>query len=172
MFWKELVYSYLKQADLLSFTVLFYPILIFVPWHGISTSKMERIQERALRFIYNEYQCSYEDLLHRANLPTLEIKRMRTMAIECFKIIHDLSPNCLSDLVTIKNSPYSFRYSNILDVPRVRTSTYGKKSFKYASAVLWNELPENFRSESNFTHFKSLMSSWNGKACGCTACSV
>ena len=119
-------------------------------WHFCSqgsTSKMERIQERALRFIYNDYQCSYEDLLHRANLPTLEIKRMRTMAIECFKIIHDLSPNCLSDLVTLKNSSYSFRYSNILDVPRVRTSTYGKIAFKYAAAVLWNELPESLRIE-------------------------
>ena len=94
------------------------------------------------------------------------------MAIECFKIIHDLSPNCLSDLVTLKNSSYSFRYSNILDVPRVRTSTYGKKSFKYASAVLWNELPESLRIESNFTHFKSLISTWNGKTCKCTACSI
>jgi hypothetical protein len=57
-------------------------------WHFCSqgsTSKMERIQERALRFIYNGYKCSDRDLLHLANLSTLEIKRMRTMAIECFK---------------------------------------------------------------------------------------
>jgi hypothetical protein len=181
-------------------------------WHFCSqgsTSKMEHIQELALRFIYNDYQCSYEDLLHRANLPTLEIKRLRTMAIECFKIIHDLSPNCLLDLVTLKNSSFSVRYSNILDVPRVRTSTYGKKSFKYktntipilmhqmristnqvssvvlmpkkleirkivkyASAVLWNELPERLRIESNLTHFKSPISTWNGKTCKCTACLI
>jgi hypothetical protein len=95
-------------------------------------------------------------------MPTLEIKRMRTMAIECFKIVHDLSPNCLSDLVTFKNSSYSFRYSNILDVPRV----------KYASAVLWNEVPESLRIESNFTHFKSLISIWNGKTSKCTAYSI
>jgi hypothetical protein len=134
--------------------------------------KMECIQERAPRFIYNDYKCSYEDLLHLANWPTLEIKRMRTMVIERFKIIHDLSPNCLSDLVTLKNSSYSFRYSNILDIPRVRTSIYSKRSFKYACAVLWNELPKHIRSKSNFTHFKSLISSWNGKACKCTACSI
>jgi hypothetical protein len=91
---------------------------------------MERIQERILRFIYNDYKCSYEDLLHLANLPTLEIKRMRTMTIECFKIIQDLSPNRLSYLVIHKNSSYSFRYSSILDVPRIITSTYGKKPLK------------------------------------------
>jgi hypothetical protein len=43
---------------------------------------------------------------------------------------------------------------------------------EYASAVLWNELPEHIKYESNFTYFKSLISVWIGKACKCTACSM
>ena len=31
---------------------------------------------------------------------------------------------------------YNFRYNNILQVPQVRTTKYGKNSFKYAAAVL------------------------------------
>jgi hypothetical protein len=38
----------------------------------------------------------------------------------------------------------------------VRTSTYGKNSFKYAAAVLWNDLPDDFRKISNFNQFKSI----------------
>ena len=34
------------------------------------------------------------------------------------------------------NSTYSFRYKTGLQVPRVRTSNFGKKSFRYAVAVL------------------------------------
>jgi hypothetical protein len=64
---------------------------------------------------------------------------MRTMAIECFKILNKFSPSCLHDLVVFKDCKYNFRYSNIVDIPRVRTSTYGKNSFKYAAAVLWND---------------------------------
>jgi hypothetical protein len=30
---------------------------------------------------------------------------------------------------------YSFRYSNIVEIPRVKTTTYGKNSFKYTAAV-------------------------------------
>ena len=100
-------------------------------WHfcsKTSTNKMEKIQERALRFIYDDQNSSYDELLHKANLPSLEIRRLRTMAIECFKIIHDLSPPCLSNLVSRRESTYSFRYTNILDIPRVRTVTYGKKN--------------------------------------------
>ena len=51
-------------------------------------------------------------VLQKANLPSLEIPRLRTMAIKCFKIIHDLSPPCLSNLVSCRESTYSFRYTN------------------------------------------------------------
>ena len=38
---------------------------------------MERIQFRALKYIYNDFSTSYEELLARANLPTLELHRKR-----------------------------------------------------------------------------------------------
>jgi hypothetical protein len=47
-------------------------------------------------------------------------------------------------LVVFKNSKYSFRYSNIVEIHRVKTTTYGKNSFKYTAAVLWNDLPDDF----------------------------
>jgi hypothetical protein len=50
---------------------------------GISVIK---IQERALRFIYNDYNSTYENLLIVSKLPTLKVKRLRTMAIEVYKI--------------------------------------------------------------------------------------
>ena len=87
---------------------------------------MEKIQERSLRFIYDDHESSYEQLLQRSGLPTLEIRRLRNMAIECFKIIHDLSLPCLSDLVSLRDPAYSFRYTNILEIPIVRTDTFFK----------------------------------------------
>ena len=68
-----------------------------------------------------------------------------------------------------------YNYSNMklfrdLDIPRVRTSTYGKNSFKYAAAVLWNDLPDDFRKISNFNQFKNILKSWNGNVCKCSVC--
>ena len=54
-------------------------------WHFCSetnTKKMEKIQERALRFVYNDYTSNYNFLLSRAGLSTLHIRRMRSVAIE------------------------------------------------------------------------------------------
>ena len=92
------------------------------------------------------------------------------MALETFKIVNKLSPPILQDLVHKKDTKYSFRYSNILQVHAVRTTSYGKQSFRYAAAVLWNTLPEHFRTTNSFSHFKSLIQSWNGNECKCNAC--
>ena len=84
--------------------------------------------------------------------------------------MHKLSPLCLNDLVVLKNSKYSFRYSNIVEIPRVKTTTYGKNSFKYTGAVLWNDLSDDFRKIANFNQFKNILLSWNGNECKCNAC--
>jgi hypothetical protein len=74
-------------------------------WHFCSkanTIKLEKIQERALRFIYEDYNSTHEELLHIAKVPSVQIRRMRTMALKCFKILYKLSPPCLNDLVVLK----------------------------------------------------------------------
>jgi hypothetical protein len=81
-------------------------------WHFCgesNTKKLEKIQERALRFIYNDSDSSYENLLEKSQLPSLRLRRLRSMAIEVFKIINKQTPVYLHDLVTIKKSSYSFR---------------------------------------------------------------
>ena len=58
-------------------------------WHFCSkanTIKLEKIQERALRFIYEDYNSTYEELLHIAKVPSLQIRRMCTMA--CINCLH------------------------------------------------------------------------------------
>ena len=119
---------------------------------------------------YNDYNSTYLELVDKAKVPTLQVRRIRTMALETFKIINNLSPTCLNSLVRIKTSKYSSRYSNIQDLPRVRTSTYGKKSFEFAAASLWNSLPGHFRRKNSFSQFRRLIQSWNGSECHCSAC--
>ena len=142
-------------------------------WHfctNKNSKKLEKVQERALHFVYEDYNSSYEELLQKAKVPSLQIRRMRTMALETYKIINKLAPVCLHDLVHMKNSKYSFRYSNILEIPQIKSTRYGKKSFRFAAPTLWNSLPDHFRTENSFSQFKSLLQSWNGSKCRCSAC--
>ena len=144
-------------------------------WHFCSesnTRKIENIQKRSLRFIYNDYTSSYENLLKMSKLPSLKIRRLRSMAIESFKILNGRSPLYLNDLIERKNSLYSFRYQNTTVVPQVRTTRYGLKSFRFRASKLWNSLPQKMRDETNFSAFRSLVGSWDGESCTCSYCGV
>jgi hypothetical protein len=63
-----------------------------------NSKKIEKVQERAFRFVYEDYNSSYDNLLKKAKVPSLQIRRMRTMALETFKIMNKLSPSCLHNL--------------------------------------------------------------------------
>jgi hypothetical protein len=86
---------------------------------------MEKIQERALHFVYNNYTINYEELLHLSKLPSLKVRRLSSIALETFEIINKNCPSYLYDLINIKKHQYSFRYSNTTELPQVRTTRYG-----------------------------------------------
>ena len=122
--------------------------------------KMEKIQERYLRFIYEDYNSSYENMLEKSKLPSLKIRRLKTIAIETFKIIHKNSPSYLHDLINIKLQNYNFRSQETAVLPRVRTTRYGLKSFRYNAAQIWNELPNHCKRETSLGKFKNLIPTW------------
>ena len=143
-------------------------------WHfcgETNTRKIENIQKRALRFIYDDYSSSYETLLLKSKLPTLKVRRLRSMALETFKIIHKQTPSYLHDLIKIKESSYSFRYTNRADVPQVRTMGYGLNSFRSAAPRLWNSLPQHYREVTGLSQFQGLIGAWDGESCRCSCCS-
>ena len=91
-------------------------------WHfcgEVNTKKVEKNQERALRFIYEDYSLTYEELLCKSKIPSLKIRRLRTVVLEVFKIINRECPVYLQDIITIKKSSYSFRYQNKAVIPQV-----------------------------------------------------
>ena len=83
---------------------------------------MIKLQFRALRLVFNDFSSLYEALLEKVDLPTLHKNRIRLIGIETFKILDKLTTVYLHDLVSYKESCYSFKYDNLADLPRVRTT--------------------------------------------------
>ena len=85
-------------------------------------------------------------------------------------LIHKLSPVYLHDLVLYTKSSYSFRYDNLVDLPRVRTTRYGKSTFCYEAAGVWNSLPTELRKVEDFGEFRRRVYTWGGSSCKCSMC--
>ena len=103
-------------------------------WHfcsQASTNKMAKIQERALRFTCNDFTSNIETLLVLKSAVPLHIGRMKLMASEVFKILHNLSPSYIQDLVKEKVSHYDFGNKKQAKIPQVNSKRYGMKSFRF-----------------------------------------
>jgi hypothetical protein len=60
---------------------------------------MEKIQERALRFIYNDNVLNYEELLEKSKMPSLKVRRLRRIAIETYKFLIYAYQNLIHNLL-------------------------------------------------------------------------
>ena len=145
-------------------------------WHFCSvasTRNMEKIQKRALKFLTENYDSDYEQLLIETNMSSLTLQRMRYMCIEVFKCLNKLNPTFMYDLFNIKESVYNLRGSRMLKLPAFNTIKYGKKSFTYHGCHLWNALPDNIKLCDNVSNFKRLIKLWAGPtSCACNMCNI
>ena len=64
--------------------------------------KLEKLQERALRFVFSDFTSTYEELLKRGNFLPLSIYRLKFLAIEVYKCVKKLNPHTwMTSLSTI-----------------------------------------------------------------------
>ena len=144
-----------------------------VVWHHCgsgNTKKLEKIQFRALKFVYQDYVSDYEVLLKKANIPTLELGRLRKIAIEVYKCFNNTSPSFLSSKFRTRPAVYNLRSTSSVQTYHQRTTRNGLHSFAHSGATLWNSLPAALRTATDFKTFKNLIHTWTGPACKCTYC--
>ena len=89
-------------------------------------------------------------------LRSQNVRRIKKLALESYKIINKEGPKFLHERVNLKHCNYSFRYS-IAVIPNVKTNRYGINPLRYTSAKLWNDLPDNLRLTSSFGMFRRLI---------------
>ena len=73
-----------------------------------NSDKLEKLQERALRFVFSDYTSPYRELLKHGHFLSLSALRIRYLAIEMYKYVHGLNPPYLNDLFKGKNASSHF----------------------------------------------------------------
>ena len=81
------------------------------------------------------------------------------MATVVYKAIHGYKvPRGIGELLYERSTNYNLRGKHILEPPKVNTTTYGLKSWRYTAAKIWSALPDQFHAANNIKPFKNLMS--------------
>lgn len=128
-------------------------------WHFCKASdrrKLERVQERGLRAVFKDKQSCYEELLTKANIPSLYNRRLQDIAIFMYKIKHKLLSERLCNLFQLDSGLYNLRKREFVQ-PRFSSVTYGKHSLRYLGPKLWNDLTPRLRNLPSLKQFKNVI---------------
>ena len=127
--------------------------------------KMNFIQERALRLVYDDYNSTFVDLLEKDRSLCFHHRNIHQVAIEMFKVKNDLVPPFMSKLFTYNKTNDKFIR------PPIHTTHKGIESLRNFGPIVWNMMiPNSIKSCQNVNVFKEHIKTWVPKNCSCKLC--
>ena len=112
-----------------------------------------KLIESILRFVFNDFNNSYEKLLQEINQASLRARRINDMLILVFLALNNAAVIFLI-FYRAPNKHLQLRGKRRLVIPRVNPTNYGLHSFRYHVRKLWNLLPDNVRVSTSLAAFK------------------
>ena len=143
-------------------------------WHfGVNSNfwKLEKVNKRALRVVFNDYTSSYPELLIKAKSNCIYVQNLHVILTECFKYVNGMNPNILTNVFQFRDHNHDTRGIQILQLPQVNTITHGINSFRYQAPRLWNSLPDVIKLVENEKAFKLKIKDWK-PTCNCGSCVI
>ena len=104
-------------------------------------NKIESLHKRALRFLLNDYENSYEELLEKSGKANINL-RIRFLCIEIYKTITSLNPDFMKKIFEMKtNNRIALEKCKLnLNISRKNQVTLGTNSLKSYGPKIWNVL--------------------------------
>ena len=133
-----------------------------------SNTRINHLQERALRIVYNDNELTFEDLLKKDNSVSIHHKNIRLLGIELYKVKNNLSTHLMSEIFNLRNIDYNLRSQTDFKQGSVNMVNYGLKSLRYLAPKIWDIIPLEIRNSGSLTEFITNIKSWIPKNCPCT----
>ena len=109
-----------------------------------SNNLINRIHERALRIVYNDYLSDFNSLLVKDDSVIIHHRNIQALTLEIYKTLNNLNPQFMKEVFCLKQQNYSLRNGN-LTYPNPRTVSYGLETFNYKGCQLWHNLPQEIQ---------------------------
>ena len=91
---------------------------------------------RILRFIYDTQTQSYEELLDLSGKKEIHTQHLQILMAEVYKCLSDISPPFTWDYFKQTNSPRNLRNTQLSELSKCRTKTYGLNTTLFKGALL------------------------------------
>ena len=110
--------------------------------------KINKVQERALRILYDNDILTFLELLEMDGAFTVHQSNVQ----------NNLEPSLLKGI--FQGNDYKgpvLRSSKVFIRPSVRTQKYGERSLQNLGVILWNQLPNDVKNEDSLQKFEMFI---------------
>ena len=87
--------------------------------------------------------------------------------IEVFKIINEYAPPIMDNFFIFRENTHNLRNFQIIINEKKKTVRYGSETISYSLALLWENLPEEYKVANSLSEFKLKIKTWKCNTCVC-----
>ena len=136
-----------------------------ITWMFHSRALNNRINDlnyRTLRLIYQEYTLIFKELLEKDDSVTIHYRNIRNIAIEMFKAKNNLLPIVMKEIFPDRNYSGPHLRSQVdFEVPPVNSVNNGQ------GPKIWEIIPKSIMNSASFSIFKTKIKTWIPEKCPC-----
>ena len=101
-------------------------------------SRVNKLNERALRMVYQDYVSSFSELLEKDNLTTIHSRNIQLLVTELFKVKNGLSPPFMNEIFA-ENAQhyYDLRKKTEFKRNNVKTVYNGTETLTFLRPRIW-----------------------------------
>ena len=104
-----------------------------------------------MTLLHNDFASGYAELLKKSGKATMEIKRLRCLALEIFKTVNNLNPYYMKKIFS-KTANLAHRPLDI-NFNQNNTTKYGSNSLQSLGPHISNSLPSEIKKETDYKKF-------------------
>ena len=132
-------------------------------------NRINRIHERSLRMVYQDYKASFEDLLEKDESFTVHERNIHTLCLELYKVAWGISPQIMR-LVFPTKPNINYPWENIFQTCNIKTVTWGSESLSHLGPKIWSLIPLSLKKIPVLHKFKKKIKLWKPVNCPCRIC--
>ena len=127
-------------------------------------NKLQKVQNSAARLVLKARKRDHATpLLQTLHWLPIQARIDYKISVLCYNFFSGSSPSYFSDLLTVYSPVRQLRSSSddrLLCVPRIRTKTFGERTFPFRAATIWNSLPIHIKQAKTPQSFKRALKTY------------
>ena len=120
--------------------------------------------------VYNDQGSSFQSLLKKDNSFSIHDSNIQSLAVEMFKVFHNLSAANEYQLFSRQANGHNLRSQSDFIIPQVNTVLKGENSIRYLGPLIWNLIPSDIKEAESLSAFKIGIRKWKPQNCPCRLC--